>query len=29
MDVYQIVAWLGWVLNLFIAEIIIIKYIKK
>jgi len=29
MDVYQIVAWLGWVLNLLIAEIIIIKYIKK
>ncbi len=29
MDVYQIVAWLGWVLNLIIAEIIILKYIKK
>ncbi len=29
MDVYQIVAWLGWGLNLIIAEIIIIKYIKK
>ncbi|TPN87800.1 DUF2306 domain-containing protein [Aquimarina algicola] len=29
MDVYQIVAWLGWVLNLIIAEIIIQKYIKK
>lgn len=29
MDVYQVVAWLGWVLNLLIAEIIILKYIKK
>ena len=29
MDIYQVVAWLGWVLNLFIAEIIILKYIKK
>ena len=29
MDVYIIVAWLGWVLNLIIAEIIILKYIKK
>ncbi len=29
MDVYQIVAWLGWVLNLIVAEIIISKYIKK
>ncbi len=29
MDVYQIVAWLGWVLNLAIAEILIFKYIKK
>ncbi|GAA4276050.1 DUF2306 domain-containing protein [Aquimarina mytili] len=29
MDVYQIVAWLGWVLNLIIAEIIILKYIKN
>jgi len=29
IDVYQLVAWLGWVLNLIIAEIIIIKYIKK
>lgn len=28
MDVYQIVAWLGWVLNLLIAEIIILKYIN-
>lgn len=27
MDVYQIVAWLGWVLNLIIAEIIIYKTI--
>ncbi|WP_271769984.1 DUF2306 domain-containing protein [Aquimarina algiphila] len=29
MDVYQIVAWLGWVLNLLVAEIIILKHIKK
>ncbi|MBC8045212.1 MAG: DUF2306 domain-containing protein [Fimbriimonadaceae bacterium] len=29
MDVYRIVAWLGWVLNLIIAEIIIFKYIQK
>jgi len=29
MDVYMIVAWLGWVLNLLIAEIIIYKYIRK
>ena len=28
MDVYQIVAWLGWVLNLIIAEIIIRKKFK-
>lgn len=28
MDVYQIVAWLGWVLNLIIAEVIIFKYLK-
>lgn len=28
MDVYQIVAWLGWTLNLVIAEIIILKSIK-
>lgn len=28
MDVYQVVAWLGWVLNLLIAELIIYKYIK-
>jgi hypothetical protein len=27
MDVYQVVAWLGWVLNLVIAEIIIYKTI--
>ncbi|MCE3260515.1 MAG: hypothetical protein K0S12_2156, partial [Bacteroidetes bacterium] len=27
MDVYQVVAWLGWVLNLIIAEIIIFKTI--
>jgi uncharacterized membrane protein len=25
MDIYQVVAWLGWVLNLIIAEIIIFK----
>lgn len=29
MDVYQIVAWIGWVLNLVIAEIIIYKYYRK
>ncbi|MFN0276339.1 MAG: DUF2306 domain-containing protein [Chitinophagales bacterium] len=29
MDVYIIVAWLGWVLNLLIAEYIILKTIKK
>ncbi len=29
MDVYQIVAWLGWVLNLLIAEYLIYKYLKK
>lgn len=29
MDVYQIVAWLGWTLNLLIAEIIIFKTIKN
>lgn len=29
MDVYMIVAWLGWVLNLIVAEIIIYKYIRK
>lgn len=29
MDVYMIVAWLGWVLNLIIAEIIIYKKFKK
>ncbi|MCX7877837.1 MAG: DUF2306 domain-containing protein [Ignavibacteria bacterium] len=28
MDVYQIVAWLGWVPNLVIAELIIRKYLK-
>lgn len=28
MDVYQIVAWLGWTLNLVIAEIIILNKIK-
>jgi len=28
MDVYQMVAWLGWTLNLVIAEIIIQKWIK-
>jgi uncharacterized membrane protein len=28
MDVYQIVAWLGWIPNLIIAELIIMKYIK-
>jgi uncharacterized membrane protein len=29
MDVYRIVAWLGWVLNLVIAELIIYKLNKK
>jgi uncharacterized membrane protein len=29
MDVYVIVAWLGWVLNLMIAELIIYKYVSK
>lgn len=29
MDVYMVVAWLGWVLNLIIAEIIIYKFIKR
>ena len=29
MDVYQIVAWLGWIPNLIIAEIIIYKLYKK
>ncbi|MDF2451521.1 MAG: hypothetical protein K0S26_1025 [Bacteroidota bacterium] len=29
MDVYQIVAWLGWTLNLVVAEIIIIKKIRS
>lgn len=29
MDVYQIVAWLGWVLNLLIAEYLIYKYLRK
>lgn len=29
MDVYRIVAWLGWVLNLLIIELIIYKYYKK
>lgn len=28
MDVYEIVAWLGWIPNLIIAELIIRKYIK-
>lgn len=28
MDVYQVVSWLGWVLNLIVAEFIIYKYIK-
>lgn len=28
MDVYQIVAWLGWIPNLIIAELIIRKFIK-
>jgi hypothetical protein len=29
MDVYRIVAWLGWTFNLFLAEIIIIYFISK
>ena len=29
MDTYQLVAWLGWVLNLIIAEIIILKTVQK
>lgn len=29
MDVYQIVAWLGWVLNLILAEVIIYKYYRQ
>jgi uncharacterized membrane protein len=29
MDVYQIVAWLGWTLNLVVAELIIIHKIKS
>jgi len=29
MDVYRIVAWLGWGFNLLIIEIIIYKFIKK
>lgn len=29
MDVYQVVAWLGWTLNLLIAEIIILKKINR
>lgn len=29
MDVYRIVAWLGWVLNLFVAEMLIRFYYKK
>ncbi|MBR9923344.1 MAG: DUF2306 domain-containing protein [Bacteroidetes bacterium] len=29
MDVYRLVAWLGWVLNLIIAEWIIFKFHKK
>ncbi len=29
MDAYRIVAWLAWVLNLVIAEIIIFKYFNK
>lgn len=28
MDVYQVVAWLGWVLNLIVAELIILKITK-
>ena len=29
MDAYRIVAWLGWIPNLIIAEILIRKYIRK
>lgn len=29
MDVYMVVAWLGWTLNLVLAEIIILKKIQK
>lgn len=29
MDLYRLVAWLGWVLNLVIAEIIIFRYYQK
>lgn len=29
MDVYQLVAWLGWVLNLIVAELIILKIAKN
>lgn len=29
LDRYQVIAWLGWVLNLLIAEIIIIRLIKS
>jgi len=29
MDVYEIVAWLGWIPNLIIAEIIIRKFVKS
>jgi len=29
MDRYRTIAWLGWVLNLFVAELIIYHYIKK
>ena len=29
MDAYRIVAWLGWTLNLLIAEIIIYKFLKN
>ena len=29
MDVYRVVAWLGWVINLIMAEIIIYRYSRK
>ncbi len=29
MDTYRMVAWLSWVVNLLIAEIIIIKYLQN
>jgi hypothetical protein len=29
MDVYRLVAWLGWVLNIIIAELIILKLTKQ